>query len=232
MLTFLIDLAVILILLFFIWSGYRKGLILSAATLVIFFVSVMIGGSIATQYTESAAGFFDDLLGWVADEATENAIAQHGVPRNNTITDAQISRVANTALAELGVYPKATEYLSGVVVETYRRNAGTLYETVSQVLVRAVTWVALFVAGFLISNLLLSLIANFISAMFKLPVLRFLDTVGGVAMGFVLGLLMLFVIGMAIRYAGIVIPDELLEDTRFLSMFIDSTPFGNLIAIG
>ena len=232
MIPFLIDLSVILIIGFFTWSGYRKGLILSATSLVIFFVSLMIGGSIASQNVEKASVFFDDLLGWVADDPTERAISEFGVPRDRSISDAQLVKVANSALVELGVHPKAAVYLSGKVTDVYRRGTDTIYETVSHVFVRSIAWVTLFAAGFLISNLLLSLVANFISAVFKLPILKIIDLSGGAVIGLVTGVLILFAVGMGLRYVGMVLPDGLIADTRFLSMFIDGTPFGDMLVIG
>ncbi len=231
MLSFVIDVLVLFTLAFFAWNGFRKGFFLSLATLVIFFVSIMIGTAVANQNVETASVAFDSILDWVAESATQEAIDKIG-QNPGDLTDAQLTVVIKDSFASMGIRPSASTYLASEVKTMMKSvEASTLYESISQVFIRALAWIILFFAGFVITNLLLSLIANFVATIFKLPVLKQLDSIGGIAMGFINGLLLMFSLGLALRYFGILFPQELLNKTVFLRFFIEVNPFGGMMSL-
>lgn len=229
--AFVIDLLVVLIIAFFTWNGYRRGFFLTASSLLIFFASVLIGATVANANVERAAVVFDDVLDWVAETATEDAMEKVGTSTSN-MSDQQIVEVIKDAFFSLGIRGSAAVYLAGQVKELVDATpAATLYETISKYFVRSLAWVALFFAGYVISSLLLSLIVNFVSTVFKLPVIRQLDMLGGLALGLVKGLFLLFLAGFALRYFGMLIPHELIDKTHLLRFFIDVNPFGSIVRL-
>ncbi|GHV07276.1 hypothetical protein FACS1894217_07750 [Clostridia bacterium] len=232
MVSAVLNLLIVMMLAFFAWAGFRKGLILSAASLVIFFISIMVGVSVAAQNTESVAVKFDDLLSWVADDATEKAMAGlNGIDREK-VTSAQAKSISEKAFTQMGIQKSAAEYLSGIVSKRFTANGDeTLYEVVSAVFLRALAWVALFFAGFLVTNLLLSLIVNFIAALFNMPVLKWLDTIGGTVLGLFTGIFIMCAVGLGLRYLGMLLPDGLVDNTLLLKLFVYANPFGGVMAI-
>ncbi|MCL2081451.1 MAG: CvpA family protein [Oscillospiraceae bacterium] len=226
----IVNLAVLLFLGLSAYNGFRKGFFLTTASIVIFFASIIVGATLANNNVERTSGIFDSILDWVAEDATEEAIAKVSAGSRN-LNEEQLDEVVGEAFEALGFSPKATGYLSEQVITTVRNQAAALlYETISKYFIRSLAWVALFFAGFAVCSLILSLIANFISTAFKLPVIRQLDMIGGIPLGLLKGVLVLMIIGFALRYYGFVIPDGVM-DARLVRFFVDNNPFGNIIKL-
>jgi len=228
--SFLINLAILIFLGLAAYNGFRRGFFLTTASIVIFFASIIVGATLANNNVEKTSGIFDSILDWVAEDATEEAIANINRGSRN-LNDEQLDEVVSEAFVILGFSPKTTDYLSGQVITTVRNQASALlYETISMYFIRSLAWVALFFAGFALCSLILSIIANFVSTMFKLPVIRQLDMLGGIPLGLLKGILMLMIIGFALRYYGFIIPDSIMN-AGLLRFFVNVNPFGPIIKL-
>ena len=227
----LIDLLVVVIIGLFVWGGFNKGFFLTASSILILFASVMIGANVANGNAEKASVVFDGILDWVAETATEEAVEKLGVAASN-VPSYQLVPIIKEAFESLGIRGAASDYLASQVRSSMLRQPdATLYEVISQYFIRAIAWIALFFAGFAISALVLSLIVNFISTVFKLPVIRQLDMFGGLGLGLINGIFIMFIAGFALRYIGFILPDGLIESTNLLRFFVDKNPFGSVIKL-
>jgi uncharacterized membrane protein required for colicin V production len=228
--AFLVNLAILIFLGIAAYNGFRRGFFLTTTSIVIFFASIIVGATLANNNVERTSGVFDNILNWVAEDATEDAIATVNYG-SRELNDTQLRAVVGEAFVSLGFSPKTTDYLAEQVRTTVRnQTAALLYETVSMYFIRALAWVALFFAGFAICSLILSLIANFASTVFKLPVIRQLDMLGGIPLGLLKGVLTLMIIGFALRYYGFVLPDSIMN-AGLLRFFVNNNPFGPIIKL-
>jgi uncharacterized membrane protein required for colicin V production len=228
--AFLINLAILVFLGLAAYNGFRRGFFLTTASIVIFFASIIVGATLANGNVERTSGVFDNILDWVAEDATEEAIEKVNYG-SRELSDAQLKNVVSEAFVSLGFSEKTTDYLSDQVRTTVRNQASALlYETVSKYFIRSLAWVALFFAGFALCSLILSLIANFISTVFKLPVIKQLDMIGGIPLGLLKGILTLMIIGFALRYYGFIIPDSIMG-AGLVRFFVNNNPFGTIIKL-
>lgn len=228
MTPFLLDLLVLLIVGFCIWQGYRKGLILTVAGVVIILISAFAGGRIANQYSESFAGKIQPVLGWLADDAIDEAARGKG--RLADITDQKLlSEIAYDTLDGLGISFVNKDSLVGKIFEDMADKELSFREAVSFNFLRAVSYMILCVFGFVVVMILLTLLIHFIAAVFKLPVLKTADKIGGIAAGLVYAVLILTVLGWALKYAGMFVPQELIERTVLLKMFYKSNLLTGLL---
>lgn len=228
--SILVNLGVLIFLGYSTYNGFRKGFFLTTASIVIFFASIIVGATVANAYVEQTSGLFDSILDWVAEDATEEAIAKVG-SGSRDLSDIQLKEVIAEAFVSLGFSMKTTEYLSEQVKNTVREQAtALLYETISKYFIRAIAWVALFLVGFIICSLVMSLLANFASTAFKLPIVRQLDLLGGIPLGFIKGILGLMILGFALRYCGFFMPDSIM-DAGLLKFFVNNNLFGSIIKL-
>ncbi|MCL1819091.1 MAG: CvpA family protein [Oscillospiraceae bacterium] len=226
--SLIINIAVLAFLAFHTYNGFKKGFFLTTASIVIFFASIIAGATMANNYVEKTSGIFDSILDWVAEDATESAIAKVN-SGSRDLTEVQLHNVIGEAFESLGFSPTATGYLAEQVRNTVAaRSSPLLYETISHYFIRAIAWVALFLAGFALCSLILSLVVNFVGTAFKLPVIRQLDMMGGIPLGLLKGVLTMMVIGFVLRYTGFVVPDEIM-DAGLLRFFINNNLFGGII---
>ncbi len=224
-----LDLLVLMVLGFCVWQGYRKGLILTVAGLLILVIAVWGGAKVADRFADSVVEKVNPILNWVSDEATEQAIREHGRD-GNTKNEKTIKEIAVDAFASLGVVDQETDTLAERVITTMKTTGLSLRESIANTFIRTVCWVILFIFGFAIVTLLLTLLAHFISMLFNLPGLKLVDTVGGMVSGLIYGLIILFAIGWIMRFLGILIPKDLVDGTFFLRFFVYSNPLTSVLS--
>jgi uncharacterized membrane protein required for colicin V production len=231
-LNVVIDLVVILILAFCIWNGYRKGLIMTVLGIVIMIISISGARTIAGVYADRMAESVAPILSWVTDDAVDNALAGEVLHPNATPAETEVwlADRAQTAFESLGVRGTEIEPLIERMLGWVRETEGSLRSGVSHVFLRLISYVLLFIVAYIVLTALLMLLAQLVSSFFQIPPLRLIDTIGGLVAGLLFGGVLLFIVGWALRYAGLLIPPEILERTVFASFFMSSNPFSNMLA--
>ncbi len=224
MTAFIVDLLVLMILGFCVWQGYRKGLILSAAGVLILIIGVIGGVQLANRLGPSVSVKMGPLLDWVADDATDEAVRASGGYSAFQDIDT-VETIARGAFERLGIQKNGASKLSGRVWDRMQALDTPLNKSVAAIFIEAVCWVGVFLFGFVILSLLLTLAAHFVSMLFTIPGLNLLDTVGGLGFGLLQGLLILFAVGWVFRYLGILIPDSWTQNTLLLRFFVNVNPF-------
>lgn len=229
MTPFLLDLLVLLIIGFCIWQGYRKGLILTVSGIVIVLLSAWAAGAVANHYSASFAEQIRPVFGWLADDAIDEAARGNG--RLDEITDTSLlTEIAQEAFHGLGFSFVEKGGFVDEVFDEMAENERTFREAVSYTFLHGLSYMILCVFGFVVVMILLTLLLHFIAAIFKLPVLNKIDKIGGSISGLVYAVLILTVLGWALRYTGMFIPQEtLIEKTFFLKMFYKSNILTGLL---
>ncbi len=218
MTPFLCDLLALLVLGFCIWQGYRKGLVLMVISVVIIILSVWGASTIASKYSEQFSEKLQPLLSWVSEDPMDKAARGKG--NVNNITDQTALReIAQETFVNMGISEKRAVTLTGLVFEGMGKPDMTFRKSVSSVFMSSISYVILAVFGFIVLMILLTLVMHFIAAVFKLPVLKTLDSVGGAALGLLFGMLILAVFGWALQFTGALIPQEVISKTWIMKLF-------------
>jgi len=226
--SFLLDLLILLIIGFSVWQGYRKGLILTVAGIIIILISAWAAGRIAKQYSVPFADKIQPMLGWVADDAIDEVARGKG-PLAEITDKRQLASIATSALDKLGLSFVNKDNLVNNVFDNMAEKERTFREAVSYTFLCAVSSMILCVFGFVVIMILLTLLIHFVAAVFKLPALKQLDRIGGAALGFIYAILMLTVLGWALKYTGMFMPQELIDKTVFLKLFRKSNLLTGLL---
>lgn len=205
-----LNLAVLLILAFCVWQGYRKGLVLSVCSVVILFVSAYAAGKIAAQYADKATEVVAPLLDWLPDVKIDEAISEvtKGLGPSESIDDPSVIReIINVAFQKIGITGTFGDILTTKAAQSIKGDV-TARQSIANHFLYGVSYLLLCVFAFLVCFILLTLLMHFISAVFKLPVLGLIDKIGGCALGFVNGLLFLCFLGWILQFIGVFLPTE------------------------
>ncbi|MDR3207481.1 MAG: CvpA family protein [Oscillospiraceae bacterium] len=228
MIHLILDLLVLAVLAFCVWQGWRKGLILTAAGMLVIILAIWGANTLSEKYADTLSEKVYPLLSWVTDDATEEAAhdnAYNAAPDDENV----ILVIAAQAFARLGIVDAEIEELADRVVAQMKETGASLRQSIAMTFLNMVCRVLLFIFIFAVLALLMTLGTHFVSMLFKLPGLRLADTVGGLALGFARGLFILFAIGWLLRFIGILIPSDLVQDTVLLRLFVQHNPLVGLL---
>ena len=224
-----VDVLLVLIVGFCVWQGYRKGLILTVAGVLVLVLAVWGASVISERYASDFEARVNPLFGWVSDEAADDAMRSAGYSAGAADEDF-ILRIASGAFVNMGVVEEEAQKLAGLVLEDMQENSVTLKSGISSVFIHVICKVLLFVFTFAIIALLLTLMTHFLGMLVKLPGLKLFDTIGGLASGLLYGLLLMFAIGWVLRFLGVIIPTQLIEDTTLLKFFVNQNPLVGILS--
>jgi uncharacterized membrane protein required for colicin V production len=209
--------------------GFRKGLILTAAGIIITILSIFAAWGIAAAFTPVFAQTLEKNLAPTI-ESVLNAVAAEKdlLPDMTNITDERISAAASEALENLGFAGGGNSVLGSAVIRKIEEAGLSLRQSMLSAVCGAIAFSGLFMFGFLIIRAALEVAAGIVSKMFKLPGLNLINKLGGIAAGVIHGVLILFVLGWVLQFAGVLISGEDVAGTAVMKHFTDTALFGRL----
>jgi uncharacterized membrane protein required for colicin V production len=227
---FLFDLLLVAALAFCVWQGFRKGLILTVAGVLIIFLSAFLAGKAAAAYAQPVSERLYPIMSWVAEDAIDEATRGSG--RVDEMTDAkEIAEVAQKTFETLGISGLEIDAMVSRVLESLATTEQTVRTTISMTVLYVAAYALICLFAFILFMVGLTLLIHFLAAVFKMPVLNLVDKIGGTAAGLMYGLLILSAVGWAVRYLGIIASPELVEDTTILKFFVNNNMLAWLLSL-
>ena len=220
------DIAIVLILLFFVWLGARRGLILTLASLLAVFVAL------------AGASFLSDALAEPVAKAIEPAVASgihdtvssyfQRAPEVGSGSQDEAGWLEQLPLEELLEPLEHSKFFQGYV-ETFQK---AVDDGVAQIVTHAAQALAHFVAVQIARTVLFVLIffailiawfflSHALDLVAKLPVLSTVNAWGGGLAGLVKGALVLFIAGWLLKNS---LPPEAVRQTVLLKFFCTVSP--------
>jgi len=236
--TLAIDFAVIAIILFCGWRGYRNGLIRGVFGVVTLIVALIIANIVASAYSEEVTDVLSPFVGGVVDSTINKMIGDdedgddlvlvveyEPVDHEN---DTEEFKTVYTALRNIGL-PKAAAIS---IAENASENdtKAMLTDFVSERLSSVLAFVALFGIAFLLLAIIFAVVGNLISFVFSLPGLKLVDIFAGIAFGLAKGFLIVLTLATIVRYFGLLALPTL-EDTTVLNYFVNNNLIANMLGI-
>jgi len=231
---FLIDVSVIGVVAFCTWRGYKSGLIRGAFGVVSLILSLFIANVAAQAYS---AEVNDMLMPFVSGimESTITDMAEEGIEYQALAHDHEHDGAdfgtAYTALRQLGISEAASVRLAEQSLETRDNEANRyFYDIIASRLTEALSYVAVFGIAFLLIAIVFAVIGNLVGLVFALPGLKIVDMITGAALGSIKGIIIVFTIGIILRYYGLVI-QETLDRTTILNYIVNFNFIANILGI-
>lgn len=249
MVPIIIDVVLLAILILFVLLGARRGLILSIAGLLALFIALAgayylarnfsptvsawiepkISASLQEKFTKAATDQTDGQTGDQTGDQTGGTSSDQGGGTGGSETGGAVTAQTGEnqivlLLKKLGLYDSVAKYISGAVTERVN-NAGEAVSTaLAATLSQTIAFWALFFVCFVLILILVKILVRALNLVAKLPGLNLLNRLGGALFGLISGLLVLFLIAWATRFAGSLLPEETVSKTYFLRTLIEVNP--------
>jgi len=229
---FLFDLLLVAALAFCVWQGYRKGLILTVAGVLVVFIAAFLAGKVAGAYAKPMSEKLYPIMSWVATDAIDEATRGSG--RVNELDPkkdrSEIADVAQRTFESLGISSREIDAMVDKVLLSLNDAEQTIEKTISMTVLYVAAYAMLCLFAFILLMVGFTLLIHFLAAVFKLPLLHLVDKIGGSAAGALRGVLILSAVGWAVRYLGILASPELVEKTTILKLFVNHNMLARLLS--
>lgn len=221
----LYDVAVVAVLLFFLWRGWKRGLLLSLCGLAVAVVSFLGAGFLADTLDSPMADAIQPKLASAIEENLSDYMAPH--------SDDPSPADPIDGLREMGgLY----EWVADALDETRTGVDSAVLDTVqgvahdaAQTIAVQIAHTVIFALAFVVLFVLLTLLLHALNVVAKLPGLNFCNGLGGGLIGLVKGIVILFVAIACLRlFSGLITP-EVEENTYVMRLFLRLDPVSVLL---
>ena len=229
-----IDLILLAILAFFIWRGYKDGLVVGICGIIAVFISLFAGNLLANAYYADFTGVLEPFVTGIVDGAVSDATSSK--EEDNAFIVAPENRmdtywISFAALRNLGISENAAEQIAGDVHEEETRVGRALCDKLTEKLSEKLMFVAIFAIGFTLVFIIFAFVGNLLSLSLELPGLELANTIGGVITGMIKGILIILFLTCICRYFGILLGEGLISKTFILEWLMNSNPIALLIGV-
>lgn len=210
--TYIIDIILLTILLFFTWRGGKKGLILTLFSLLAVFIAFFGARAVSTHFSAPVANLIEPSIqrsitallptsdGSGAPDSAEADGTENTEDTQPSETDFQ--QILDL-LQERGLYTGFSSLLAEAAESKRLEIVTTAAAAVSAYLAGMIASAGLFLLAFFLILLLCFLLSYALDLAFRLPVLSGLNTLGGAVLGFVKGAAVLLFAVWAARLTGL-----------------------------
>lgn len=181
--AYLLDGLVILILAFCIWRGVKRGLVRTAVLLVGFVLAALVAANLSTPL---ATAIYDKGISPRLEQTLTEKAAETDAPKLEVPLSSVLGKGVSDYLAKYGVQESFSLDLTGSEEQVQAGIREVLQNVVRPVVIKF-TAVLCTVVLFLILLVVVVLLAGLLDKIFKLPLLRQANRVGGFLLGVLQG---------------------------------------------
>jgi len=225
----LIDLAIIGLVVFCAWRGYRNGLIRGAFGIVTLVASLFLANIAATAYSEEFTGMLKPFVSGIVESSISDLSDEEVVieePEHENDSEEFIT--AYKALRHIGLPVPAAIRIAEQAMED--ESESYLADKVGDKLSSVLAFVAVFGISFILVAIIFAVIGNLVGFVFSLPGLKLLDMIAGVAFGLAKGVLIVLTLAAVVRYFGL-LALETLEGTAILNYLVNNNMIADMLGI-
>lgn len=214
------------------WAGYKKGLILGVCSMLAFIVSVYGANLLASTYS----GEVVDALRPFASGFVEVNVVNKSVRPAMGMDDVNLSvgdyfsqnpgkeeKYCVLTYEYMGIHSATSEQMAEEAMDYAQKNGVDVTDAVVEVLCRRIAFAGAFLLLFLMILIALTALINIPNLSFKIPNMDLLNDVGGTVMGLLQGIGLCLVLGWALKFVGLLLPQSELSDAFLVSWFMDRT---------
>lgn len=227
----LFDVAIVLILLFFLWRGASRGFVLSLCGLLAVIVALVGASFLAGALAPRVGAALEPRFAQAIEEQLNTAI-QSGAAGEGALTpeDVPLAGVLD-ALRDMGLYEDLVESIDQAVSQGLTGAAASAAAAVAAAIAQSAAYAILFLIFFLLVLIAWTILSHALDLVSKLPGLNALNKLSGAALGLVKGCILLFVAAWLLRYSGSLIPEEAVQQTTLLRFFMTTNPMALLTGL-
>ena len=218
MVHWIIDIVLLLILIGCAWKGYRNGLIPGIFMLLALFASLYGAKLVAETYSEEFTSILEPFASGMTDRAMRE-LEDEDVLKGNDVYAA-----SKAILEEIGFMGSAAENIAGELDKEVNETGHVLRAAMVKRLCIDVAYVLTLVIAFVLLAIAFAVIGNLISLSFHIPGLEVIDGILGAIFGLGEGAVFAFFIAWLLRFGGMLLKAEVVEETILLKWLQSVNP--------
>lgn len=247
----LIDIALVLIVVYTTWRGFRNGFIRGIFGILAIIIAIYGANLIAKAYSDNFTGMLEPFVSGIIDKAytdvmnngepealgeeqtTDGAESSGGAGMESGSKDEKPKSVYDTSyetLRKIGISEGAAKQIAGKVAAKIEAVGQQMSADLTGVLCSALAYIAVFAVAFILIAIIFAVIGNIINLAFSIPGLESVDRIIGLVLGLLKGLLLVFTLALVIRYLGLLAP-ETIGKTTVLKYILNVNPLADIIGI-
>ena len=229
MIRFIITLCLLLIVAYCTWRGYRNGIVRGVCGIVAILLALYGAGVAANMFSEVLMPFVSGMIDGAAEKVKSND--ESAVVQLSKAEKADAYMFSYACARQVGLVDRAAKL---VAEETAKENnvvGQQLYEDLSDNLVGRLAHVAVFCIAFAIIAIVFGVIGNVINVSLLIPKLGVAEPVIGAVLGLLKGVLLMYAVAMFLRYLGLVMPKDLLNESGLLFKLINDNPVAGRVGL-
>jgi uncharacterized membrane protein required for colicin V production len=232
----IIDLALVAIVAFSAWKGYRKGLILGLSGILALIIAFFGARYVSDNYSQEFVSMLEPFVSGVVDSSLDRSDAdlideyeEKTVEGDTGKTEAEAPAASKSedysvtyeTLKNLGILRSSADSLTKEITDSVQSAGKNIRSAIVSTLSEKITYVITFALVFIMIVILFTVLANIINLAFKLPGLDLLNGAGGLIFGLIKGMIFVYLIAWILSYLGVFIGKNLVDDTIFLKFLMD-----------
>lgn len=213
---FFIDAAIVVLLLFTLWSGYRKGFVLTLCGFLALFVA-LIGASIAANIlAEPVAELIQPAIERGIQEYVSNGVSASPADPQNAGADLELpldSLLHFLEKSDLWYSDLAASFRAMVTPDAVSNALADFSHYIAVQIARIV----LFILAFIVIQIAWFLLSHALDLAFKLPVLSTLNALSGAVLGLVKGMVLVYIAVWLLKDS--FVSPEMMDGSKLLPFF-------------
>ena len=223
----IIDLVLLLIILLCAWRGFRNGLIAGILAVCAVLFSVYAADILADTYSGEFTKMLEPFVTGIVDTASSSAedyFEKKG-------KEPGVDDMTYKTLEGVGLMKSAAEIVSKEIAEEETETGHTLRRAIVDKLCVVVAYVLTYIIMFILLIIIFAVIGNIFNLAFKLPGLELVNGVLGTLLGLAKGLIYVFAIAWALRFVGLLLPEEKVNGTILLKWLMENCPMVSFLGL-
>lgn len=227
-LHWIIDLAIVAILLASYLRGRKKGLILTLCGLAAFFVALFGARFFSQQLSPMAA---DALTPHFSSMVEQNTDLDSTGQLDQLLTEGEGENLLVDVLKAVGLYEPFADSVRDLLGQQAANAVTDAATALARAIAEVVASVVIFILAFLLILVLWFLLSRLLNLAARLPLIRGLNRLLGGILGLGQGALLLFFAAWTLRLCGGVIPAEIVDASTVLKFFMTANPISSFTGI-
>jgi uncharacterized membrane protein required for colicin V production len=234
-LNIIIDIALVLIVAFCVYRGYRGGIIRGVCGFLAFLLAIVLANAAATAYSREFTDMLSPFVGGVVDSTLPDFLApdiDFDILEDLPDGEGQegVYAIAYRVLSRLGMIEPAARRMAEAVAKETNNVTYEVGVIITEKLSETLAYIAVFAVAFVLLLIVFAVVGNLLNFVFSLPILKLFDSIAGAAFGLLRGLVIIFFIALVLRYLGLLAPGTI-EKTGVLEFLVRHNPIADALKL-
>ena len=226
--SFILNIALLLILALCVWGGFKRGIIGGIAGLIVVGISIAGANALASRFGQEVVPALNPFVGGYVDSetTTDEILTRIGYGGTELSLRDILSQdtslrydYAYECMRSVGFYKGVSEDLAQDAVVYSDRTGLYLTDAVIIVICNTIAYVGCITIAFIMLLVLLTALMDMINLDLHLPNIEVIDEISGAAIGFVKGFTYCVLLCWLLGFLGVVIGKDTCSKTALISFF-------------